>query len=45
MIADTLGYDLNECAIYGREGDTGARDRKTIGFLPFVREILWANIL
>ncbi|MEO1879124.1 MAG: 4-hydroxy-tetrahydrodipicolinate reductase [Methylococcales bacterium] len=32
VIADTLGYDLNECAIYGREGDTGARDRKTIGF-------------
>lgn len=32
VIADTLGRDLNECAIYGREGNTGERDRKTIGF-------------
>lgn len=32
VIADTLGRDLNECAVYGREGVTGARDRKTIGF-------------
>lgn len=32
VIADTLGRDLNDCAIYGREGDTGERDRKTIGF-------------
>jgi 4-hydroxy-tetrahydrodipicolinate reductase len=32
VIADTLGRDLNECAIYGREGKTGPRDGKTIGF-------------
>lgn len=32
VVADTLGYDLAECAIYGREGNTGVRDRKTIGF-------------
>jgi 4-hydroxy-tetrahydrodipicolinate reductase len=32
VIADTLGRDLKECAIYGREGNTGERDRKTIGF-------------
>ncbi len=32
MIADTLGRDLSECAVYGREGQTGERDRKTIGF-------------
>ncbi|MDF1584094.1 MAG: 4-hydroxy-tetrahydrodipicolinate reductase [Methyloprofundus sp.] len=32
VIAETLGRDLKECAIYGREGDTGERDRKTIGF-------------
>lgn len=32
VIADTLGRDLNECAVYGREGITGERDRKTIGF-------------
>ncbi|MFT7126468.1 MAG: 4-hydroxy-tetrahydrodipicolinate reductase [Pseudoalteromonas tetraodonis] len=31
-IADTLGRDLSECAVYGREGQTGARDPKTIGF-------------
>ncbi len=32
VIADTLDRDLNTCAIYGREGNTGERDRKTIGF-------------
>ena len=32
VIAEVLGRDLKECAIYGREGITGARDKKTIGF-------------
>ena len=32
IVAHTLGRDLAECAVYGREGRTGARDRKTIGF-------------
>lgn len=32
VIADALGRDLKECAVYGREGQTGERDRKTIGF-------------
>ncbi len=32
VIANTLGRNLKDCAIYGREGITGARDRKTIGF-------------
>ncbi|MCG8073326.1 MAG: 4-hydroxy-tetrahydrodipicolinate reductase [Candidatus Thiodiazotropha taylori] len=32
VIADTLGRDLKSCAVYGREGNTGARDSKTIGF-------------
>ena len=32
VIADALGRDLNECAVYGREGQTGERERKTIGF-------------
>src|SRR5699024_2725967 len=32
VIANELGRDLKECAIYGREGRTGERDRKTIGF-------------
>jgi 4-hydroxy-tetrahydrodipicolinate reductase len=32
VIADALGRDLKQCAVYGREGQTGARDRKTIGF-------------
>jgi len=32
VIAATLGRDLKDCAIYGREGNTGERDRKTIGF-------------
>lgn len=32
VIAKTLGRDLKDCAVYGREGITGERDRKTIGF-------------
>ena len=32
VIADTLGRDLDECAVYGREGVSEERDRKTIGF-------------
>lgn len=31
-IAGELGRDLNTCAVYGREGDTGERDQSTIGF-------------
>ncbi len=31
-VANALGRDLKECAVYGREGNTGERDRKTIGF-------------
>lgn len=32
VIAETLGRNLDDCAVYGREGQTGVRDRKTIGF-------------
>ena len=32
VVADALGRDLKEVAVYGREGHTGLRDRKTIGF-------------
>jgi len=32
VIADTLSRDLSECAVYGREGQTGARKPETIGF-------------
>jgi 4-hydroxy-tetrahydrodipicolinate reductase len=32
VVAAALGRNLQDCAIYGREGDTGARERKTIGF-------------
>ena len=32
VVADALGRDLSDCAVYGREGNTGERDRKTIGF-------------
>jgi len=31
-IAKAIGRDLNECAVYGREGITGERDQQTIGF-------------
>ena len=32
VIANALGRDLKQCAVYGREGHTGARDPNTIGF-------------
>ena len=32
VVAKALGRDLKECAVYGREGVTGARDPSTIGF-------------
>lgn len=32
VIADTLGRDLQKCAVYGREGITEERNRETIGF-------------
>ena len=32
IVAGALGRDLAKCAIYGREGHTGVRDRETIGF-------------
>lgn len=32
VVATALGRDLKECAIYGREGNTGERYQKTIGF-------------
>lgn len=31
-VADALGRDLKQVAVYGREGITGVRDRETIGF-------------
>jgi 4-hydroxy-tetrahydrodipicolinate reductase len=32
VIANALGRDLKECAIYGREGIESQRDKNTIGF-------------
>jgi 4-hydroxy-tetrahydrodipicolinate reductase len=32
VVANALGRDLSECAVYGREGVTGERDPSTIGF-------------
>ena len=32
VIADALGRDLKDCAVYGREGVTGERDPSSIGF-------------
>jgi len=32
VVAGALGRDLNDCAVYGREGVTGERDPSTIGF-------------
>lgn len=32
VVATTLGRNIDKVAVYGREGQTGARDRDTIGF-------------
>ncbi|NNM83026.1 MAG: 4-hydroxy-tetrahydrodipicolinate reductase [Burkholderiales bacterium] len=32
VVAEALGRDLRECAVYGREGVTGERSSSTIGF-------------
>lgn len=32
VVAKTLGRELKDCAVYGREGVTGERDPSTIGF-------------
>jgi 4-hydroxy-tetrahydrodipicolinate reductase len=32
VIAETLGRNLEQCAVYGREGTTGERKPSTIGF-------------
>lgn len=32
VLADALGRDLDKVAVYGREGQTGKRERETIGF-------------
>lgn len=32
VVATALGRDLAEVAVYGRQGQTGARERRTIGF-------------
>jgi 4-hydroxy-tetrahydrodipicolinate reductase len=32
VVAQALGRDLAKVAVYGREGQTGARERQTIGF-------------
>jgi len=32
VIANTLGRNLSECAVYGREGTEQPRDKQTIGF-------------
>jgi 4-hydroxy-tetrahydrodipicolinate reductase len=32
VVAAALGRDLQDCAVYGREGVTGERDARTIGF-------------
>ena len=32
VVADALGRKLDDCAVYAREGITGARDPKSIGF-------------
>ena len=32
VVAESLGRNLEDCAVYGREGHTGEREKQTIGF-------------
>ncbi len=32
VVANVLGRDLKNCAVFGREGHTGIRDKSSIGF-------------
>ena len=32
VVAETLGRNLKDCAVYGRQGHIGERDKNTIGF-------------
>jgi 4-hydroxy-tetrahydrodipicolinate reductase len=32
VVAEALGRNLEDCAVFGREGDIGVRDQNTIGF-------------
>lgn len=32
VVAETLGRNLKDCAVYGRQGVSGERDKNTIGF-------------
>jgi len=32
VVAESLGRNLKDCAVYGRQGITGERDKNTIGF-------------
>jgi 4-hydroxy-tetrahydrodipicolinate reductase len=32
VVAETLGWELDQCAVYGRQGLSGERPRKSIGF-------------
>ena len=45
VIANALGRDLSECAVYGREGIEEPRDMNTIGFSSIRGVMLLANIL
>jgi len=41
VIADAIGRDLKDCAVYERYGHTGERDPSTIGFSPSVVATSW----
>jgi 4-hydroxy-tetrahydrodipicolinate reductase len=43
VIADALGRDLKDCAVYAREGVTGERDPSSIGFAT-IHTVLFAGI-
>ncbi len=32
VVAESLGRNIKDCAVFGRQGHTGERDKKTIGF-------------
>lgn len=43
VVANALGRDLEKVAVYGREGQTGARARETIGLPRYVPAMWWVT--
>jgi dihydrodipicolinate reductase len=43
IVAETLGHDLKQCAVYGRQGATGERDSKAGDVLILLDQAVFAH--